>query len=67
MPPIFRHRLFGLRERVDELAFRAPARLAVTVFAGVIGLFAILLLVPLKEGHKVDGCRQITWKIPEDV
>ena len=46
MPPIFRHRLFGLRELVDELAFRAPARLAVTVFAGVIGLFAILLLVP---------------------
>ena len=44
--PVLRHRLFGLRELVDDLAFRAPARLAVTVFACVIVLFAALLLTP---------------------
>lgn len=44
--PVLRHRLFGLRELIDDLAFRAPARLAVTVFACVIVLFAALLLMP---------------------
>jgi trk system potassium uptake protein TrkH len=46
MAPMLRHRLFGLRELVDELAFRAPARLAVTVFACVVALFVVLLLAP---------------------
>ncbi|GHH68654.1 TrkH family potassium uptake protein [Promicromonospora soli] len=46
MAPMLRHRLFGLRELVDELAFRAPARLAVTVFACVVAVFVVLLLAP---------------------
>ncbi|MFC8943658.1 hypothetical protein ACFT1B_36840, partial [Streptomyces griseoincarnatus] len=46
MASSLRQRLFGLRELVDELAFRAPARLAVTVFACVVVLFAALLTVP---------------------
>lgn len=41
-----RHRLFRLREYIDVLAFRAPARLAVTVFACVIAVFTALLLPP---------------------
>ena len=46
MAATLRHRLFSLREHIDDLAFRAPARLAVTVFAGVIGVFTALLLAP---------------------
>ena len=60
MAASLRHRLFGLRELVDDLAFRAPARLAVTVFACVVVLFAVLLMVPFAtadgEGaHLVDA------------
>jgi Trk-type K+ transport system membrane component len=46
MAASLRHRLFVFREYIDVLAFRAPARLAVTVFACVIGVFTLLLLAP---------------------
>lgn len=53
-----RNRLFGLRELVDELAFRAPARLAVTVFACVVVLFAALLTVPFATADG-EGARLV--------
>lgn len=52
MAPSLRHRFYGVREYVDTLAFKAPARLAVTVFACVIVVFAVLLLMPFAT---VDG------------
>lgn len=39
-------RLFEWRELVDRIARQAPARLAVTVFGGVVALFTVLLLPP---------------------
>lgn len=37
---------YTLRERVDDVARHSPARLAILVFAAVIGLFTVLLLMP---------------------
>ncbi|ROS76677.1 TrkH family potassium uptake protein [Cellulomonas sp. PhB143] len=39
-------RVFAGRELIDRLARQAPARLAVTVFAGVIVVFTLLLATP---------------------
>lgn len=58
MAPSLRHRLFGLRELVDQLAFRAPARLAVTGFACVVALFAVLLTVPFATADG-EGARLV--------
>jgi len=41
-----RSALTGLRDRVDAVARRAPARLALIAFAAVIGVFTLLLLTP---------------------
>lgn len=38
--------LLVARERIDEIARRTPARLALTVFAGVIAVFTALLSLP---------------------
>jgi len=38
--------LVAVRDRVDQVARRAPARLALVAFAAVIGVFTILLLLP---------------------
>lgn len=58
MAPSLRHRLFGLRELVDKLAFRAPARLAVTVFAFVVAVFTVLLLAPFATADG-EGARLV--------
>ena len=58
MAATLRHRLFRLREYIDVLAFRAPARLAVTVFAGVIAVFTALLLAPFATADG-EGARLV--------